>query len=205
MRLMEVLKRHEPATAAELAALLHLTDVAIRQHLQALEASDLVTSRKKSPEGRRGRPSILWSLTPRSDDLFPDQHAQLVEEILEAIREAFGAEGLERVLALRRARQLRQGVPTASAATSFAERVENLARRRTAEGFMAEAQKTDDGSFLLIQHNCPIRRAAHLCAGVCESELELFSRLLGEETRIERKDHLCRGDLRCVFLLTEEG
>ncbi|MEX2300098.1 MAG: helix-turn-helix domain-containing protein, partial [Bryobacterales bacterium] len=58
--LLERLKRSGPSTAGELAAGLRLTDVAVRQHLVALEEAGLLRQQTKPPDGR-GRPAALWS------------------------------------------------------------------------------------------------------------------------------------------------
>ena len=66
-RLLDRMKRGDPATAADLAAALGLTDVAVRQHLLALEGQGLVGQRPQPPSGR-GRPAVLWTLTPLARD-----------------------------------------------------------------------------------------------------------------------------------------
>ena len=75
-RLLELLKRLGPTTAAVLAKQLSLTAVAVRQHLQPLEKLGLVAQEKQPPKGR-GRPSVAWSLTDLAAEIFPDRHAEL--------------------------------------------------------------------------------------------------------------------------------
>ncbi len=75
-RLLERIKRAGSATTAELAREQGLTQVAVRQHLRALEANGLVEQKTRSPRGR-GRPAMHWSLTPLASSLFPDRHAEL--------------------------------------------------------------------------------------------------------------------------------
>jgi predicted ArsR family transcriptional regulator len=75
-RIVERLKRVESATAPELAAGFELTDTAMRQHLEGLEALGLVERTTGTPNGR-GRPPLAWSLTALAHDLFPDRHAEL--------------------------------------------------------------------------------------------------------------------------------
>ena len=62
-RLLELLKRRGATSATELAETLGLTDVAIRQHLGALEEKGLVASEPHSPGGHfrgRGRGGPRW-------------------------------------------------------------------------------------------------------------------------------------------------
>src|SRR3954468_7723191 len=62
-RIIERVKRADSITASELAGEFGLTDTAIRQHLEALEAVGLV-SRKPGPAIGRGRPPVHWRGAP---------------------------------------------------------------------------------------------------------------------------------------------
>src|SRR5947199_509176 len=96
-RVLERLKRAGPATARALAEELALTDVAVRQHLAALEEQGLVDQQTSKPTGP-GRAAVTWWLTPLADDLFPDRHADLTVDRIAATRRAIGDAGLERVI-----------------------------------------------------------------------------------------------------------
>ena len=85
-RIVERLKRVESATAPELAAGFGLTDTAVRQHLEALEALGLVERSASEPAGR-GRPPVAWHLTSLATSLFPDRHADLTVELIGSIRD----------------------------------------------------------------------------------------------------------------------
>jgi predicted ArsR family transcriptional regulator len=105
-RIVERLKRAD-ATVADLAAGLELTEAAVRQHLDALSENGLVVSRAGASEGR-GRPPTVWALTDLAQDLFPDRHDDLTVELIGALRNALGDEGLDRVI------EARAGVQKAS-------------------------------------------------------------------------------------------
>ena len=81
------------------------TDTAIRQHLESLEEAGLVERFAAASTGR-GRPPIRWRITELAGDLFPDRHGELTVELISAIREALGEDGLRQVIAVRSARQL---------------------------------------------------------------------------------------------------
>jgi predicted ArsR family transcriptional regulator len=70
---------------------------------------------------------------------------------------------------------------------------------RTDEGYMAEVQAQDDGSFLLIEKHCPIGAAAVVCTGLCGKELEAFQAVLGKDVVIERTEPIVIGARRCVY------
>jgi predicted ArsR family transcriptional regulator len=199
-RIIERLKWVESATAPELAARFGLTDTAVRQHLEALEAVELV-ERSSSPPVGRGRPPVAWRLTPLATSLFPDRHADLTVELIASIREALGEKGLAKVIGTR-AKAQEAGYARAlpdPADLPLAERVARLADVRTAEGYLAEAVPEGDGAVLLVEHHCPIADAARSCTGLCQSELELFRKVLGHDVVVERTQHLVAGDQRCAY------
>lgn len=199
-RIIERLKRVESGTAPDLAAGFGLTDTAVRQHLEALEALGLVERSASEPVGR-GRPPVHWRLTPIATSLFPDRHADLTVELIASIRDALGESGLAKVIGTRAKAQeagYTQALPD-PAATPVADRVTRLAEVRSAEGYLAEAVEEDDGAVLLVEHHCPIADAARSCTGLCQSELELFRKVLGDDVTVERTQHLMAGDQRCAY------
>src|SRR5215469_999590 len=86
------------------------------------------------------------------------------------------------------------------AAGSLAERVGRLAALRSAEGYMADITRLDDGSFVIAENHCPICAAAVACQGFCRSELTLFAVLLAP-ARVERVEHVLAGSRRCSYLV----
>jgi predicted ArsR family transcriptional regulator len=198
-RVVDRLKRWGTTTAAELARELDLTVVAIRQHLQGLEALGLARPRKIS-ESRRGRPALGWSLTSLGHRLFPDRHDELTVAIVAAVRRALGEEGLSKVLEARAREQAREyGRELPSSSASLKKRVTALARRRTQEGYLAEVVVERPGRYLLIESHCPICEAAKACVGLCGAELAVFEDYLGPDVTVERVAHLLEGDERCAY------
>lgn len=202
-RVLDRLKRVDGATAAELATELGLTEAAVRQHLDALEDNGLVTGHERPASGR-GRPPVEWSLTGVASELFPDRHGDLTVELIEAVRTSLGEEGLGRVVDARAESQLasyRAELPAPEQAP-LGRRVGALARRRSAEGYMAEARRDGD-AWMLVEHHCPVCEAAQACTGLCRTELDLFRATLGPDVEVERTQHLLSGDARCAYRVTE--
>jgi predicted ArsR family transcriptional regulator len=192
------LKTRGAASAAELARHLDVTPMAIRQHLAALEREELVAHR----EERRpvGRPARVWSLTPRAAERFPDTHADLTVELIRAVRDVFGEEGLDRLIHARSAHQREtyaEKLPDERA--PLADRVAALAKLRRDEGYMADWSAEPDGSFLLFENHCPICAVATLCQGFCRDELELFRTTLGEDVTVDREEHMLAQARRCAY------
>ncbi len=197
-RMLDHLKHQGPTTAGAIAKVLGLTTVAVRQHLQVLEAQELVQQRTQPPRGR-GRPSVHWSLTRASDGLFPDRHAELTVGLIEAAREAFGEAGLDRLIQIRSGNQLREYQRLVPSDRPLAERLQRLADQRTAEGYMAEVVPDGPDAYLLVEHHCPICAAARKCLGLCATELSVFRDTLGEDIEVERVRHLLAEDDRCAY------
>ncbi len=179
----------------ELAAHLGVSAMAIRQHLYALQAEKLVTYTESIRA--MGRPVKLWRLTPAADRLFPDGYAELTLSLLQSMQQAFGEAGLNKLLDLRTAHQLAVYAAQIPVEATLSQKLELLASLRTAEGYMAEVQQLEDGSFLLLENHCPICAAAALCTGLCERELEIFQQMLGHE--VERTEHIVTGSRRCAY------
>jgi predicted ArsR family transcriptional regulator len=195
--LLHLLKTEGPLTSAQLADRLGRTAMAVRQHLYALQAEKFVTV-----EERRvpiGRPAKHWQLTAEADRFFPEAYAELSVSLIGALGHAFGAEGLKRVLETRCARQQAAYAGRITPSASLKEKLQQLARVRTEEGYMAEVKPGGKGSFLFIENHCPICVAATQCQGFCTAELDLFRRVLGPDVGIEREEHILSGARRCAY------
>ena len=94
--------------------------------------------------------------------------------LIEAVGDAFGEAGLKRVLQSRYARQRADYSTRIGRSLPLKEKVRELARIRTQEGYMAEVKPLGKGAFLLAENHCPICAAATACQGFCTTELDLF-------------------------------
>lgn len=191
------LKQEGPTDAETLTSHFNITAMAVRQHLYALQKEGLVTYREEARP--IGRPAKLWELTPAADRFFPDRYAELTLSLLNSMQEAFGEEGLDRLLEIRTREQIQAYQALMSRNASLQRRLETLAAQRTDEGYMAEIQAQADGSFLLFEKHCPICAVATACPGLCRTEQEVFQAVLGDDVAIERTEHLLAGDRRCVY------
>jgi predicted ArsR family transcriptional regulator len=192
------LKTRGPAKTRELAARIGITRQATRDHLEKLAAASLVEH--STARDGVGRPRQTWSLTAQGHGRFPDTHAQMTVELIDAIRREFGEAGLVRLIDRREQAMAVQYEQALRGADSLEERVARLARLRSAEGYMAEVTRREDGSYVLTENHCPICAAAAVCQGFCRSELALFTRLLAP-ARVERAEHALAGSRRCLYLV----
>jgi len=192
-----LLKNKGPQSAGQLGEALGTTGEAARQQLEKMAVEGLVAA--NSQASGVGRPSKMWSITPDGNARFPDSHAALTVDLITAMKQAFGSEGLDRLLSHRAKRQIAAYRERMPAQTSLRRRLQTLAEMRTEEGYMAEVLDGDNGDLLLVENHCPICVAATACLGLCGAELDVFQKALGRDVAVERTEHIVSGARRCAY------
>jgi len=195
--ILRLLKQQGPSDSEALATQLGISAMAVRQHLYALHDQELVTYQEEPRP--IGRPAKMWSLTPGADAHFPDAHAGLTVNLLNAVEQTFGQKGVKRVMLQNTQQQIDNYRSRIPARASLQNRLKTLISIRNEEGYMAEVQRQPDGSFFLIENHCPVCAAAKVCPMLCDSELDIFRAILGESVVIERTEHMLAGARRCVY------
>lgn len=198
-RIVKLLKTEGAMDSATLAGRLKVTAMAVRQHLYALQQEKLVSAEERPVP--LGRPAKFWQLTKEADRLFPDAYAELNAALITSVQDAFGADGMARLLDARFARQRADYASRITASAPLARKMQQLAKIRTDEGYMAEV-KRDGRGFLFVENHCPICAAATVCQGFCATELDLFRSALGPGVTVERAEHIVSGDRRCAYRIT---
>jgi len=199
-RLLLLLKTRGPAPAATLAESLGITPEAARQQVQKLQAEGLVEGRQAESTGV-GRPRQAWALTAAGHARFPDTHAQLTVQLLGAVRQLFGEEGMERLIGQREAASRADYQRACAGLEGLEPRLRRLAELRASEGYMARLER-EGRDWLLVEDHCPICAAAQTCQGFCRSELQLFQEVAGPGATLRREEHLLAGARRCVYRIT---
>jgi predicted ArsR family transcriptional regulator len=191
------LKTQGPASTAEVASALGITAEAARQQVQKLVADGLLIG-ETMPSRGAGRPRQAWTLTEAGHSRFPDAHSYLTIQLIGSIRQLFGEDGLERLIAQRAVDTRALYKQAVDPLTGLPERLEKLAEIRSTEGYMARVERDGD-DWLLIEDHCPICAAAKACQGFCRTELELFQELVGERGTVSRETHILAGGQRCTY------
>lgn len=195
--IIDLLKEQGGMDVVALSSQFSLSGMAIRQHLNALKEEGLVMNVEESRP--MGRPAKLWVLTPAANRFFPSGYSDLSVSLIHSIKEAFGNEGLDKLLDVRNKNMQEQYLQHLGGISDIREKLEKLAEIRTIEGYMAEVKTQDDGSFLLIEKHCPICEAAAVCTGLCKNELHLFQTVLGNNVHIERGEYILAGGRNCIY------
>ncbi|WP_189315925.1 helix-turn-helix transcriptional regulator [Streptomyces brasiliensis] len=191
---------HGPSTVAELAGRLGLTQAAVRRHLDALVAEDVVEPREQRVYGARtrGRPAKVFVLTDCGRDAFDQSYDKLAADALRWIAEKEG--GPEAVAAFARARITAQAGAYRKAVESVTpdKRAEALAKALSVDGYAATARSAPVGE-QLCQHHCPVAHVAEQFPQLCEAETEIFAELLG--THVQRLATIAHGDGVCTTFI----
>lgn len=196
-QLLFLLKTRGPLTAQQAAALMGLTSMGARKHLETWHEAGLVEYVDQAE--KQGRPSRYWQLSAAGHGRFPDRHSELTLQLLQHVRQLFGEKGVDQLIAAREAESLAQYKKQTEKFKSLNGKLKTLAEIRSLEGYMAEVEKHEDGGYLLIENHCPICAAASSCQNFCRSELQVFQDALGEGVQVQRTEHLMQQGRRCVY------
>lgn len=194
---------HGPSTVAELAGRLGLTQAAVRRHLDALVADDVVEAREQRVYGTRarGRPAKVFALTDCGRDAFDQSYDKLAADALRWIGEQQGGE--QAIAAFARARIAAQAGAFREAVESAApdKRTQALAKALSADGYAAVARSAPhpQQGEQLCQHHCPVAHVAEQFPQLCEAETEFFAELLG--THVQRLATIAHGDGVCTTFI----
>jgi len=199
-RVLMTLKTRGPQSIAVIARAMDVTAEAVRQQMTRLHADGLVDAESRS--AGRGRPTQIWFLTEAGHGRFPDTHAEMTVQMIAAVRQVFGEEGIDKLVQVRESAMFSSYRQAMRDASGLKARLERLVGVRCAEGYMAELRQ-DGADFIFIENHCPICSAAKACMGFCRSELELFRKVLGEGVRVEREEHILAGARRCAYRVSE--
>ncbi len=192
--IVNLLKTRGGMTADTLAELLGLTKVAVRRHLELLEKDGYVGYRAEWRE--RGRPCHVYSLTEKADSLFPKTYDALARDLLRSTQECFGERGVLKVVN-HRTNDMVAALRPHLEGLEFEQRVERLATLLVERGYLAECRKLADGSFLLVEKNCPTINVAYEFPQICQQERRLYAELLNCE--VIREQRIAGGDQVCAY------
>ena len=99
-RILFFIKSKGPSATARLAQMLEMTPEAARQQVHKLAAAGLIEGQRQDAAGV-GRPRQHWVLTEAGNRRFPDTHAQMTVQLIGSIRQLFGEDGLDKLVAQR--------------------------------------------------------------------------------------------------------
>lgn len=196
--IVEELRHVGERSVADIAQLLGISEVATRRHLAVLEEDGLVAAHTVN-QGR-GRPAARYSLTDDASRLFPQRYDALAGELLEFLADTQGRDGLRAYLRWRLEREV-EGLRESVTAEDLHDRLEQLADALSEAGYEASVAPDGEG-FTLTQEHCAIFGLAKDHPELCAYEAATFSRVLGGDVRLSRRQTLAGGSSACVCCVT---
>src|SRR4051812_32217200 len=192
--ILMALKKQGHMRAEDLATQLGITTSAVRQHLNGLLNDGLVAF--EEVRGAPGRPKHVYALTPAAEDMFPKTYSDLTNELLDYAGST--QPGLVDDLFEMRRQRRADNARARLDGKSFDDRVAELARILDEDGYLADAERLDDGTWLLVEHNCAILGVATRFGQACSSEIG-FLRDVMPDAGIERTHHMIGGAHMCAY------
>ncbi len=202
-RVARVLLDGGPATVPALAKSLGLTQMGVRRQLDSLVAADVVAASEKAPYGPaaprgRGRPAMVYSLTPSGREALGQSYDDLAAQALRFLAETAGQDAVIEFARQRAERLL--ATHDVDDLASTRDRATALAETLSGEGYATNIVDLPGGqSVQLCQHQCPVGHVAAEFPQLCEAEAEVFSSLLGQH--VTRLATLAHGDGVCTTLV----
>jgi len=198
--IVQQLRARGSVSADELAEALGVTKQCVRKHLDVLEREGYVGH--APARGDRGRPAHVFRLTPKAEELFPKRYDLFARSVLRQIGEVWGERGLNAVFC-GCAAEMTEGLRPQLAGLNFDARVRRLTELLRETGYEAEAERLDDGSYLLTEWNCPQAELAREYRQLCDQELTVYRELLGAE--VFRESRIAGGASRCAYRVLRPG
>ncbi len=198
-KIIEFLKEKQYATVDELAAIVNLTPMAVRYHLNVLQSENLIhASDVRRPATGRGRPQQVYQLTAAADALFPVDYLSLTDYLLDELNTKLGDAGIGELFD-RIASRLAQEAPPAKRNQSIEQRLNEVINFLSAKGFVVDWEAINN-EYLIHTYSCPYRQLAKTHEHVCLLDRQVIEAMLN--TKPVRVACLSDGDSHCTYQIS---
>lgn len=181
LAVVNLLKRSsEGLTVKELAERLDMSYMGVKKHCLDLERDGFLDTTRR--HRGVGRPELLYRLTGKTHDLFPQADNALAISLLEQARKLFGPMASGKILFLHfqeRVNNYRENIQ----GETPVERAKWLARMREKEGFMAEF--VSEPSPRIVERHQPMKALVDEFPEIAEMEREMIQKVIGAPIRRE--------------------
>ena len=199
-RVLRSLLLNQKRTVNELAEAVDINPISVRHHVTKLEAEGLIVSEEE--RHGVGRPRLVFSLTPKGMEQFPQRYLQLTLRLLEQLKSNFPEKILGNIfkeVAEGIAEDLIQDINLED--LDLKERLELLQEVLTAEGFMVDLQE-EDGNFYIVEASCPYHHVGEDYPEICVMDQELIAHFVSSTPK--RVECILDGDKQCKYLIRDK-
>ena len=197
LQIINKLKRTSGLSVKELAARLEMSYMGVKQHCIDLHKDGYLDTWRR-PQAL-GRPEMVYRLTRRAHELFPETSNALTVELLECSKKLYGPAAAEKLLFMVFQQKAAQYQPRIKGET-LPQRAKWLARLRDHDGCMAGLE-TENG-LRIVEHHSPVLDLLRAFPIVGRLESEMFQRLLN--TPVCREETTVSGLYSCIFHIGEK-
>lgn len=185
-------------TVDELAARLHISRSAVKQHLSGLEGSGYVACNSLRKTG--GRPSRVYVLTNAGIDNFPKKYSWFSRVLFESLRSKIGADDFAQYMFDLGVEMSAAAIPRLVGRPRL-ERVTEIVKIMNEAGFVARTIAPEEGDALprIECKNCVYHDLSKEYTEVCRFDVGFISGLMGSE--VEHQECMQRGGQSCRFRL----
>lgn len=183
--IVQTLKRSTGMSVSELAKILNMSYMGVKQHCIDLEKKGyLDTWRRPKPVGR---PEKLYRLTKKAAPLFPTMGVGFTVDILAAVAQVYGGTAPDKLL-FNYFQQLSERYSAKVRGQSVADRAVSLAKIRDAEGYCSRCAFDGEDGLRIIEYHSLLADVASKYPSVLRMEEQMFGRILKSNvTRLEER------------------
>ena len=189
------LKRSGGLAIPELARLLEMSYMGVKQHCLRLEKQGYVKT-WRVPRIEVGRPQKLYKLTKKCDPLFPEGSSELVLDLLDGVKTAFGEVAPEKLLYHYFERKRDEWVKAVKAGKSLVEKSTRFADARMRAGHFCHCHYSPEEGFVIEEYHHPLHRVYVKYPRMVAMELRMIEQVLG--TRVERAERKGSQGVKCT-------
>ncbi|MBN1991080.1 MAG: ArsR family transcriptional regulator [Anaerolineae bacterium] len=195
--IIELLKEREKATVDELAAEVNMTPMAVRYHLNVLQAENLITAPAVRHQSGPGRPQQVYRLTEAADELFPQDYYSLTNYLLDELNVQLGQQDLDKIFS-NIAHRLAGESPPPQENQTFEERLGEVVAFLSKRGFVVDWE-VEGNVYRIHAHSCPYRQVVKEHQEICALDRHVIGTMLNiMPTRVTC---FARGDDHCTYEL----
>ncbi len=199
-RVLRSLLLNQKRTVNELAESVDINPISVRHHVNKLEAEGLILSEEE--RHGVGRPRLIFSLTPKGMEQFPQRYLQLTLRLLEQLKSKLPDKVLGNIF-----KEVAEGIADdltrdiSLEDLDLKERLELLQEVLTSEGFMVNLQE-EEGNFYIVEASCPYHHVGEDFPEICIMDQELIAHFISSTP--QRVECILDGDKQCKYLIKEK-
>ncbi len=197
--ILDYLKTNGATTVDELAAVLGLTTVTVRHHLDILRSEELVSKPVVKHRASPGRPQYAYALASKASAHFPKHYDDLAAKVLAELKTVATPEQVN-VIFMGVQNRMLTDAPSPLPGEPLPARLERAVAFLNERGFVSSFERAP-GGFRLRARNCPYEALAGEHAELCGIDKALIGHLLGVIPECAAR--LADGSDECAFLIRE--